>query len=383
MCVASGAAVASAQGAARAGVLTSASKPGRNQAIDVLRGLCIVMMITAHVGTSTLINQSAHFLRFVSGAEGFVFLAGLVMGFVYRRKMQTGKVFDAYKAIWRRMLTIWLVHCGVVLMAVAGNGAFYNHAQIPRFSTHAPGEFVYLLVSLKLQPGHALNVLPLYVFLLGFAPMVFELMRRRLTWLVVAASVGLLVYTQYDPGVGSWAHGSSGDAFPPLAWQGLFVPGLCIGYHYGVIRDRIIAPRRTALLWTLSLLLVATVVVVWVHTPAFAFYDRARWDALLWNRHPLRLGRVAYFFVAIAALYMLVQVALARVGMLRPSLEALALLGRNSLYSFLVHIAFSIPITGSALLTGNPIVAEAVTAGVLASVYLMARYQVGRPWVPN
>ncbi len=341
------------------------------------------MMITAHVGTATFVNQGAHFLRFVSGAEGFVFLAGLVMGLVYRRKMENGPVMAAYRAIWRRALTIWAVHCALVLIAIGGNGVFYDHALIPRMSLQSAGEIIAGTLSLKLQPGHALNVLPLYVFLLGSAPVVFESMRRGMTWLAFGASIGALVYTQYDPGVGQWAADSVGNAFPPLAWQGLFVPGLCIGYHQATIRDRIIARNRKPLLLALSLSLAAILAIVWVQTPGFAFYDHARWDSVLFERHPLRLGRVAYFFAAIAALYLLVQFAHARIRPARPPLDALALLGRNSLYAFLVHIAISVPLTGTGLVEGNVVVAEAVTLLVVVSVYLMARYQVARRWIPN
>jgi hypothetical protein len=368
---------------AQTGSPPARKKPARNQTIDVLRGLCIVMMITGHVGTSTYLNQGIHFLRFVSGAEGFVFLAGLVMGFVYRRKMETGPIVAAYRAIWKRAATIWAVHCILVLLVVSGNGTLYRVPDVPTLSTFPPAHFLSLTASLRLQPGQALNILPLYVFLLGAAPLVFELLRRRLTVLALTASVGTLVYMQYHPDAGNWLHESSANAFPPLFWQGLFVPGMCLGYHYHHIRDHLIAPRRKALLIGLTALTACIAIVVWVQTPSFAFYDHLRWDGVIWERHPLRLGRVAYFLVAISALYLLIQQAASRVRALRPPMEALALLGRNSLYAFLVHIVIAVPLAGLALQPSQWIIAEAVTAMTVAAVYLLARYQVGRPWVPN
>jgi hypothetical protein len=341
------------------------------------------MMITGHVGTDTYLNHSVHFLRFVSGAEGFVFLAGLVMGFVYRRKLDAGPVWAAYKAIWRRAATIWAAQCMLVVLAVAGNGAFYNHADIPRFSTFAPGEMLGLTASLRLQPGHALNVLPLYVFLLGVAPVVFALLRRRLTWMLLLVSGGTLVTMQYVPHIGSWVHESCGDAFPPLFWQGLFVPGLCVGYHYATIRDRLIAPYRRPLMLTLVGLCAAVAVVSWVQTPTFEFYDHARWDGVLFNRHPLRLGRVVYFALAISGLYLLAQHGLRHATWARPPLEGLALLGRNSLYAFLTHIVISLPLTAWVATHRTTIGVETVTALTVLTVYLLARYEVGRPWVPN
>ncbi len=341
------------------------------------------MMITAHVGAQTHVNESVHFLRFVSGAEGFVFLAGLVMGLVYRRKLESGPIMTAYKAIWRRAATIWVVHCLLVFMAVAGNGTLYNVATVPKPTSFARFELIQLTLSLRLQPGQALNILPLYVFLLGFTPLVFELMRRRMTWPALAASIGTLIFMQYRPGTGAWVHESCGNAFPPLQWQGLFVPGLCIGYHYTLIRDHLIAPRRKVLMAGLAGLTVCIAVASWVQTPTFEFYDHARWDAILWHRHPLRLGRVAYFLISIAAMYLVIQLALARFRAARPALDGLALLGRNSLYAFVMHIAIAIPLTNLAIERAHWMIAEVVTALVVVTIYVLARHQVGRPWVPN
>src|SRR5258708_1757472 len=103
----------------------------RNVAIDVLRGYCIVMMITSHTGTSTYVNNGVHLLRFVSGAEGFVFLAGLVLGMVYRRKLDADSPMNSYKAMWKRAGLIWAVHCVAVLLAVSLNSTIFHYDDIP------------------------------------------------------------------------------------------------------------------------------------------------------------------------------------------------------------------------------------------------------------
>jgi len=354
----------------------------RNVVLDVLRGYCVVMMITGHVGTETHINHSIHFLRFVSGAEGFVFLSGLVLGLVYRRRV-ANSVLGAYANLWRRAAMIWLVHVTLVLGAAGLNGRLYSHADIPAVSQFGWKRYVLLTASLQMQPGHALNILPLYVLLIGAAPLALELLRRRLTLVLLSLSMGGLIWSQYQPGALSFVHASCGDGFPPLAWQGLFFPGMIIGYHYAFIRDRIIAPYRTALLYGLVALTACIAVVVWVQTPSFEFYDHVRWDLALFNRHPLRLGRVAYFLISIAALYLVVQVALGKSRLLQPPLQALALLGKNSLYSFITHILISLPLTDVVGGSQPGIASEAATALTVALVYVMARYQVGRPIIPN
>ncbi len=340
------------------------------------------MMITGHVGTNTHINHAVHFLRFVSGAEGFVFLSGLVLGMVYRRRIAES-ISRAYTALWRRAFTIWCVHVALVMTSAALNGRLYSHADIPPLADFGWARYLFLTASLQMQPGHALNILPLYVVLLGVAPLALELLRRRGTGLLLALSLTGLIWVQFRPDAFSFVHASCGDAFPPLAWQGLFFPGMAIGYHYSWVRDRLVAPYRRLWLYGLGALTLVTAVVVWVQTPSFEFYDHAQWDLALWNRHPLRLGRVAYFLVSIGALYLVVQAFLARATLLRRPFESLALLGRNSLYSFITHIMIALPVTHYAAGTRPGVAAEAVTALAVAAVYFMARYQVGRPLIPN
>jgi hypothetical protein len=359
-------------------------KSRRNVAIDVLRGYCIVMMITSHIATTSYVNNGVHILRFVSGAEGFVFLAGLVLGMVYRRKLDAAPAVEAYKAIWKRAGMIWAVHCGLVLAALAANNLVFHYADIPDTRSLGALRTVWLTATLQLQPGHLLNILPLYVFLLAAAPLAFEMLRRGKTPWLLAASIGTFIYMQYEPGAGRWAHAiSGGEAFPPLAWQGLFIPGIVIGYHHALIRSVVLARYRRALLWTLALACAATIVLVSVQTPAFQFYNHEAWDLFLWERHPLRVGRVLYFLLSVSAFYLLAQAWLHRWKLPKLPLEVLAMLGRNSLYAFLVHLVFAFYLGALEIPPDQWLVLEALPLGTVVAVYLMARHKVARRWIPN
>ncbi len=90
----------------------------RDFRLDFLRGLCVVVMLIDHVGGASwwyLITGGDQF--FVSAAEGFVFISGLVMGLVYRRVLQQ----EGALAVWRKALgrTVTLYLLTVVLTAVA------------------------------------------------------------------------------------------------------------------------------------------------------------------------------------------------------------------------------------------------------------------------
>jgi hypothetical protein len=64
---------------------------GRDRAIDVLRGLCIVSMTTAHLAAGSRPWQVFHLGTFVDGAVGFGFLSGLVLGMTQRRTIDRGR----------------------------------------------------------------------------------------------------------------------------------------------------------------------------------------------------------------------------------------------------------------------------------------------------
>ena len=363
-------------------VRTGASKPGsgrRNRAIDVLRGYCILMMVTSHTGTQSYVNNGVHLLRFVSGAEGFVFLAGLVLGMVYRRRLDAAPAGQAYVAIWKRAGMLWIVHCVLTIAAVVLNPILFHYTDIPDVRSVAPWRVAWLTASLQLQPGHMLNILPLYVFLLGAAPICFELMRRGKTPWLLAASALTFAYTQFEPGAGRWVHSlSGGDAFPVPAWQALFIPGLIVGYHHALIRSTILGPHRRRIMWGLSGACAVVLALVAVQTPGFQFYNHEAWDLFLWERHPLRFGRVLYFFLAISTFYLLVQAWMSasnRMKLPRFPLQLLETLGRNSLYAFLVHLVFAF---GFGLFQIPPeqwLVLEAVPLASVIGVYLMARYK--------
>jgi hypothetical protein len=367
-----------------------APKPGasrRNTTVDVLRGYCILMMITSHTSTQSYVNNGVHLLRFVSGAEGFVFLAGLVLGMVYRRKLDAAPASDSYRAILKRAGLLWTVHCALTLVAVVLNPILFHYADIPDVRQISPLRTLWLTATLQLQPGHMLNILPLYVFLLCAAPLCFELMRREKTAWLLAGSLALFAYCQFEPGAGRWVHPiSGGDAFPVFAWQALFIPGMAIGYHNSLIRSTLLAHHRAKLMWTLGIACAVTLLLVAVQTPTFQFYNHETWDLFLWERHPLRFGRVLYFLLAVSTFYLLIQAwqnNSRRLHIPTFPLKVLETLGRNSLYAFLVHIAFAF---GLGLLQIPPerwFALEVLPVVTVIGVYLMARYQVARRWIPN
>src|SRR5436190_1647309 len=87
---------------------TIAPVASRDRRLDFLRGYCVFAMAVDHLGSSSWLTPLTGGNRFfVSAAEGFLFLSGLVMGIVYRPLVErTGLRGAADKAL-RRALMIY------------------------------------------------------------------------------------------------------------------------------------------------------------------------------------------------------------------------------------------------------------------------------------
>src|SRR4028119_1967695 len=65
---------------------TYSSSSKRDLRLDLLRGFCIFVMIVDHIGgLSPLRAITGGNTFFISAAEGFVFISGLLLGEIYRK----------------------------------------------------------------------------------------------------------------------------------------------------------------------------------------------------------------------------------------------------------------------------------------------------------
>jgi OpgC protein len=85
-----------------AGQSTELSPGGRDTRIDTLRGLFLVLMTFDHLPYHPLLRLTMQSLGFVSAAEGFVFVSGLVSAGVYGRIL--AKQGEAN--LWARTLSL-------------------------------------------------------------------------------------------------------------------------------------------------------------------------------------------------------------------------------------------------------------------------------------
>src|ERR1700759_5327206 len=92
----------------------NSTSTGRDLRYDSLRGLMLVIMTINHL-PSLVSRFTDEPLGVFSGAEGFVFLSGLLAGLVYARRLRR----DGPAALWdssrSRGWMIWRWHAGSIL----------------------------------------------------------------------------------------------------------------------------------------------------------------------------------------------------------------------------------------------------------------------------
>ena len=85
-----------------------ASPVGRDPRLDLLRGLCVFAMIVDHIGgVSWLYVLTGGNTGPVTAAEGFVFLSGLVLGIVSRKRVDREGVYAAARSALARAWTLY------------------------------------------------------------------------------------------------------------------------------------------------------------------------------------------------------------------------------------------------------------------------------------
>jgi hypothetical protein len=347
----------------------------RNPSIDVLRGSANVLMFANHVGASSHVTTLLNLVGWIDPASAFVLLAGLVLGLGMRgNKPLSGPLSRARK--------LWALHVGCAAVVVA------LHELTGRLDSPSIAELggplaaAWKLLALRAQPSDYMNILPMFIAFFAAAPVLVLALRRGFTWLLLAASLALWGVTQRDPSWLRFTDPACGpESFVLPAWQLTFVLGLAAGFHaerMGAVYRR--APRATWGVLTATVLPMA----LWAlcQKPALSRFGVRLPPELDWLTAKSSWGPLrAVYTCAFLGLGYLVLVRLTSAGKTR-GIGWLVLLGRKSLYCFLVHLPFALLASGL-LLPAQPLWLQDVAALLtIAIVYVMAKHDVLARYLP-
>lgn len=247
--------------------------PARETGLDFIRAMCLISMVLAHLAGGSFLTKFTHAALWFDGAMGFVLLSGLVTAMVQRRVSGDSDRWLGIRKLLRRAALVYACHIALCVISLAVNGT----SGIPA------GQLVLPVLLLRANPKEA-SILSIYVIFLVIAVFVVLLLRRRLEWVVITASVVLAIVGMLAPeffalpkfpnapGQFSWA-----------CWQLLFVIGMVLGWHWPRVRE--VVRQR----WFIAAAIGFTVVIVafarlgaptlrngfWRDVVAVAFDERA------------------------------------------------------------------------------------------------------------
>ena len=204
----------------------------RDLRVDFFRGLALWWIYTDHIPGDVLSDYSLRNFAMCDATEVFVLLAGYGAGLSYGMGLGRNGYVSTAADILRRAWTLYIAHIFLFVLftaQVAYSATVLNrvnYLEETRLDVLGDDPYRSILEALLLrfQPN-LLNILPLYVVLLGFFALTVWLLRWPRVLFGVSFTVYLLVRLT-GLNLPDWS--GEGWYFNPLAWQFLFTIGVLL-----------------------------------------------------------------------------------------------------------------------------------------------------------
>lgn len=350
-----------------------APPPARDVALDLLRGLAMVVLVVNHTTLESPLREATRSL--FSAAEVLVLVSGVVVGMVFGRRWRLDGGRATSLLLLRRARKLYLASVVVVaLVALARLVPWLDASALAISPYAAPPADTYahdgvarlLLAIVTLEAGPwQFNILGFFIAILALAPAVLWALARGWWPAVMVVSVALYL-------AGRWWEADvlpsqSERPFPLMVWQLLFVGGMVAGWH----RERLSGWVRPRLRWlaAAAALLAVGLGLFRAHGPEAlldAHFDKGSLDPL----------RILGMSAAAATAYLCLRRGERLLGPL------LLPLGRNSFYIFIMHVLVCLAIA-SAPAVGGPAASAAVQVAAVGLLCVMARRRFLFRWVPR
>ncbi len=202
----------------------------RELRLDLFRGLALWLIFIDHLPPNILTWFTIRNYGFSDATEIFIFISGYTAAFVYGRAMLEQGFVPSAARIMKRVWQIYVAHVFLFTIFLAEISWVATRFENPLYSEEMgimdflkqPDVTIVQALLLRFRPVN-MDVLPLYIVLMLFLPLILWLMKWRAD---VTLALSALLYaltwhfdwylTAYPNGV--WF-------FNPLAWQLLFVFG--------------------------------------------------------------------------------------------------------------------------------------------------------------
>lgn len=203
---------------------------GRDLRLDLFRGVANWAIFLDHIPDNVVNWITTRNYGFSDAADLFVFISGYTASFVYARMMLDRGFIVGATRLTKRVWQLYVAHIILFVIYIAsisylalrfGDSELVNEFNVVGLVDNAT-ETLRQGLFLKFKPVN-LDVLPLYIVLMGLFPPVLWIMLRQPNW-TMAASIALwLVARQTGWNLSAYPAGTW--YFNPFCWQVLFVFG--------------------------------------------------------------------------------------------------------------------------------------------------------------
>src|SRR4029078_6154007 len=158
----------------------------RELRLDLFRGLALWLIFIDHLPPSVLTWFTIRHYGFLDATEIFIFLSGYTAAFVYGRAMLEQGLVVATARVLRRAWQIYVAHVFLFAIFLAEISYVAAHFENPLYSEEMgiidflkqPDVTIVQALLLRFRPVN-MDVLPLYIVLMLFLPLILWLMERK------------------------------------------------------------------------------------------------------------------------------------------------------------------------------------------------------------
>jgi len=274
--------------------------------LDHLRGFFIVVIIIDHLGRwpSFLSVFTGQALLWVTAAEGFVIISGLLIGYIRGFKNRLLSLKEVSIKLWRRALLLYV--CSIIASLIYTSLIWYAPivGGLPLILIEKGNWAELIFKTLTLQYTYMwVYFLTLYAVFLAASPLAIWLMRRQKSWVVILLSLGIFIVGRIFQ-------------IEAMQWQALFFIPSVAGFHLEKIQafwKRLMQHARVLIqvgAWALTLL----TILVSVYFTFYADLSSSQTISInmLFDREnigitPLRLVLAFVWFIGLFFLFQAVQ----------------------------------------------------------------------------
>jgi hypothetical protein len=319
----------------------------RELRLDLFRGLALWLIFIDHLPPNLLTWFTIRNYGFSDATEIFIFISGYTAAFVYGRAMLESGFVVATARILRRVWQIYVAHVFLFTIFLAEISYVATSFENPLYSEEMgimdflkqPDVTIVQALFLRFRPVN-MDVLPLYIVLMLFLPLILWLMKWRAD-VALALSVALYALTwEYDWYLSAYPNGFW--AFNPFAWQLLFVFGAWCALGGARRMSRVLSSRITLWICFAYLFAAFCVTMTW-YFPQLGHLMPRRVEQWMYpiNKTDLDVLRFAHFLALAAITVRFLPKDWP--GLKSPWLRPLILCGQHSLEIFClgVFLAFA------------------------------------------